>query len=213
MSLGYTLRVIPAIIAETPKELDEKLRRVLGFSKMVMLDVMDGVFVESRSINFTSDLPSGILYQSHLMVKDPLHYAETIRGKVDTAIIHIESISGIKEIEQIKKMDFNVFLALNPGTPASCVIPHLSLIDGVLIMTVEPGRYGAPFIHGCLNKVAEIKKIKPNLIIEVDGGMTPETASLAKLAGANLFASGSYIVNNSDPYRAFREIEMAVNSS
>ena len=145
MSLGYTLRVIPAIIAETPKELDEKLRRVLGFSKMVMLDVMDGVFVESRSINFTSDLPSGILYQSHLMVKDPLHYAETIRGKVDTAIIHIESISGIKEIEQIKKMDFNVFLALNPGTPASCVIPHLSLIDGVLIMTVEPGRYGAPF--------------------------------------------------------------------
>ena len=210
MSRGYKLTVIPAVIAETPAKLDERLRRVLKFSKIVMLDVMDGVFVQSRSLNFEIELPQDVLYQSHLMVSDPLSYAEKLRGKVDTIIIHLESISGIREVNLIKEMGFNVFLALNPGTSPSLAVPYIHLLDGVLIMTVEPGRYGAPFMRSCLNKITKLKKVDSNLVIEVDGGMNPDTARLAKLAGADLFASGSYIVNNSDPYRAFMAIETAI---
>jgi ribulose-phosphate 3-epimerase len=212
LSKGYTLTIVPAIIAETPEELNDKLRRVLPFSKIVMLDVMDGHFVRGRSLNFPCNLPSGVVYQSHLMVQDPVSHAVFFQEKVDTVIIHLESISSPKDLERIEETGLKVFLALNPSTSVSSLIPYIPLIDGVLVMTVEPGRYGAPFISECLNKIPEVKTIKPGIIVEVDGGLNPETVKLAKLAGADLFASGSYIVNASDPLNAFLELQRAIES-
>ena len=87
--------------------------------------------------------------------------------------------------------------------------PRLGEIDGVLVMTVEPGRYGAGFLPWTLEKVRALRVMSSQVTIEVDGGMNPENARAARQAGADVFASGSYIVGSEDVGRAFRELEEA----
>jgi ribulose-phosphate 3-epimerase len=84
-------------------------------------------------------------------------------------------------------------------------------IDGVLIMSVEPGQYGAKFIPETLKKIHYIKKRGNNLLVEIDGGMNPITARRAYLAGADIIASGSFIINNENVAKAINELEMAAS--
>ncbi|MDX1314429.1 MAG: ribulose-phosphate 3-epimerase, partial [Eudoraea sp.] len=83
------------------------------------------------------------------------------------------------------------------------VKPYLNELDGVLIMSVHPGQYGATFLPEQLEKVKEIRSINNAITIEVDGGMNDKTMRLAVDAGANQIASGSYILKNSDPKAAY----------
>jgi ribulose-phosphate 3-epimerase len=77
-------------------------------------------------------------------------------------------------------------------------------------MTVVPGQYGAPFVEDALNTVKHIRKLYPNLPIEVDGAMNPENAKKAKAAGANIFASGSYLMKSTDLPASLKTLGEAV---
>jgi ribulose-phosphate 3-epimerase len=203
--------VIPAIIAETQYELTYRLQRVIDFSEVIMLDVMDGKFVEANSLNFEPELPKKLTYQLHLMVRNPHEYALRLRGKAGTVIIHLESLKRPTELNNFRLLGFNIFIAMNPSTSVEDAFPYLDSVDGVLVMTVEPGRYGSPFLVKCLEKVTELKARMPKLVVEVDGGLNPKRAKMAKLHGAELFAVGSYIFNSSTPEKAFRELERSVS--
>jgi ribulose-phosphate 3-epimerase len=85
---------------------------------------------------------------------------------------------------------------LNPETPISKIENYLNQLDQVLIMTVNPGFYGSPFLPEMIKKISDLRKIKPDLDIEVDGGIVPNTIGLVNRAGANMFVSGSYIVKS-----------------
>jgi len=203
-------RVLPAIIAGSQDELDEMLGRLIGKVEWIMLDFMDGKFVPSKALMFKINLPKGFHYEAHLMVKEPFYYLEELRGKVDSVIIHIESDDFKKALGMARDLGYEVSAAINPSTPMKFLEEYLMDLDRVLVMTVEPGRYGAPFMSGALETVKHLRKLAPGLPIEVDGAMNPENARKAKEAGANIFASGSFLVKSSDFKHALRALEEAI---
>ena len=211
---GTATEVIPAIIAGDQVQLDERLDRVTGFAGHIMLDVMDGVFVPGRSLDFDYTLPKGPRYQAHLMVEDPLRRISRLVGKIETAIIHVEAVKDVQEaISVTGDHGLGSFLSINPDTPVDAVAPHLSRLDGVLVMTVQPGRYGSRFLPWCLKKVEALRAMDGELVIEVDGGMNPETAAMAVEMGADMVAAGSYVVASDDPENAHARLVEAVHAA
>lgn len=203
--------IVPAIIAKSQGELDMMLDRVRGRAKRIMLDVMDGEFVENVSLDFNFRLPRGFEYEAHLMVENPLDWVEAHGDKADMAILHVETLEDVRAaVDSVREGGLEVSLALNPETELNAVLPHLDEVDGVLIMTVKPGEYGAEFLPEALDKVRRLRGIDGAIPIEVDGGMNPGNARLARSAGATIFASGSYIFKSDDVDRAIRELREAV---
>jgi ribulose-phosphate 3-epimerase len=210
--MNTSRKIRPAIIAENQKELDTLLSLVEGKVDTVMLDFMDGKFVNQKSLNFDPILPDNFNYEAHLMVNDPISFIDDLSEKINRISAHIESVSEVDTvITKSRAKGLKISLALNPGTSLEKIIPHLDKIDGVLVMTVEPGRYGGEFLPDTLDKVRELRKFSDKLFIEVDGGMNPINAKAAKEAGADAFASGSYILKSGDIVGALRELEEAVS--
>lgn len=203
--------IVPAIIAGTQEELDLMLNMIQGNSERVMLDFMDGVFVPSKSLAFDIALPKGMDYEAHLMVHNPLDLIDKLYNPIKTIQLQVESLKNIGDaVNHAKNRGFDVYLALNPDTPITTVQSHLDSIDGVLVMTVQPGQYGSRFLPSALDKVKELREMNADLTIEVDGGMNPETVRLAMKAGANIFASGSYIMKSGDIGAAIKRLQEAV---
>jgi len=190
--------IIPAIIARTQKELDEHLSKVEGYSELVQLDIMDGTFVPNNSLYFDFDVSgNNISFEAHLMITDPMGWIEKNWWKVDTIIVHFESCQNPEDIIRfLKNKGKKIGFAISPETAVHNAKPYLDDIDQLLIMTVNPGFYGSKFLPETLSKIIEVRKIKPNLDIEVDGGVTPETIKSINDAGANMLVSGSFILKS-----------------
>jgi ribulose-phosphate 3-epimerase len=190
--------IIPAIIARTQEELDEKLDKVESYTELVQLDIMDEIFVPNNSLNFDFDISGrNISFEAHLMITDPMGWIEKNWWKVDTIIVHFESCEKPEDsIRFVKDKGKKIGFAINPETAVHNVKPYLDYIDQLLIMTVNPGFYGGKFLPETLCKISEVRKIKPDLDIEVDGGVTPETIRSINDAGANMLVSGSFILKS-----------------
>lgn len=204
-------KIIPAIIAKNQKELDQRLSKVLDYVDLIQLDVMDNKFVPNQSLNFNFKLPdSKCEYEAHLMINNPKIWIEKNIEKVDMVLVHYESCDNSNEIiKLVRKSGKKIGFVLNPETPVSKLNGILNDIDQVLIMTVNPGFYGSPFLNEMLVKISELRKLKPNLDIEVDGGITDATIDLVDKAGANMFVSGSFIVkadNVNDAINSLKKI-------
>jgi len=200
-------KIVPAIIAKNQNELNERLLKVKKYVDLVQLDVMDNKFVPNTSLFFDFSLPkTKCQFEAHLMVQDPEDWIEKYGYKVDTVLVHYESCNNPKKmIEQVKTDGKKIGFVLNPETPISKLTGFLNDIDQVLIMTVNPGFYGSPFLSEMLQKISDLRILKPRLDIEVDGGITNKTISFVDKAGANMFVSGSYIVKSDN-------VEEAINS-
>ena len=200
-------KIVPAVIAKNQNELNERLLKVKKYVDLVQLDVMDNKFVPNTSLFFDFFLPkTKCQFEAHLMVQDPEDWIEKYGYKVDTVLVHYESCNNPKKmIEQVKTDGKKIGFVLNPETPFSKLTGFLNDIDQVLIMTVNPGFYGSPFLSEMLQKISDLRILKPRLDIEVDGGITNKTISFVDKAGANMFVSGSYIVKSDN-------VEEAINS-
>lgn len=204
--------IIPAIIAKTQSKLDEILDKIVGKFSRVMLDFMDGEFVPNKSLDFDFKLFSGFEYEAHLMVRKPLDWIRRIEDKVDVAILHMETLQDIEaEIDYVKNRGLKVTLAINPETKVECVFPYLDEVYCILVMTVVPGKYGGEFLQETLEKVKTLREIDGEIQIEVDGGMNPKNARLAKIFGANVFASGSYLLQSENIDEAIRRMRESIS--
>jgi len=195
--------IIPSLIAKSQKELNERFNKVRKHFNVFQLDVMDEKFVKSKSLVFDFKLPKNKKYEAHLMVSNPKDWIKKNHQKAHMIIFHVESTKNPLEIiKLIKSKKRKVGIALNPKTKVKEIIPYLNSINKVLIMTVESGKYGSSFQPLMLRKVRELRKLKPKLDIEVDGGMNEKTIGLAYRAGATSFISGSYLQNSKDVKKA-----------
>jgi len=201
-------KIIPAVIAKSQKEFKEKINKVKDFVDIIQLDFMDGEFVPNKSINFDFKIPSSDCeFEAHLMIQDPLKWVEKHYKKVDTILVHFESCKDPQKVIDIaKKKVKRIGFVLNPETPIDYIQNFLDDIDQVLIMTVNPGFYGSPFLSEMIDKIKKLRKKCPNLDIEVDGGITDKTIGLVNGAGANLFVSGSYIVKSDNVKKAIENL-------
>ena len=202
-------KIIPSIIAKNQKEFDECFEKIKSLSPVFHLDVMDGKFVRNKSLLFDLTLPRA-KYHIHLMVHNPEKYIEIIHSKAETIIFHLESVikkEGVERvIKLIKKKKKKVWIALSPKTRSREVEPFLDSIDGVLIMTVAPGKYGERFLSRSLIKVKEIRSLNEEIDICVDGGINDKTIKKAVKVGANLFVVGSYLQDAEDVKKTVKEL-------
>lgn len=205
-------KIIPAIIAKSQKEFEEKINKVKDFVDIIQLDIMDAEFVPNSSIDFDFKIPSSYCkFEAHLMIQDPLGWVEKYYMRVDTILVHIESCKDPEKVIYIvKKKGKQIGFVLNPETPIESIEKFLDDIDQVLIMTVNPGFYGSAFLPEMLKKVKILRNIRTDLDIEVDGGVTDKTIKLVNESGANLFVSGSYIVNSDNVQKSIDNLEKIV---
>jgi len=203
--------IVPAIIAKEQSQIDSMLDKVKGKVERIMVDVMDDQFVPNTSLDFDFKLPTGFEYEAHLMVRNPLDWVRENGDKVDIVIIHIETLEDVGEsIEFVKKRGSKVSLAMRPETQVDTVLDHIREIDGVLVMTADPGHYCEVFLSNTLDKIKKVREFDENIPIEVDGCMDPENVKFASSAGANVFATGSYIFKSDDIDKALRELRDAI---
>ena len=167
------------------------------------LDIMDGHFVPNISfgpavVQALRPL-SKLTFDVHLMCARPDILLEPFaKAGADRMTIHLELGAQVASlIWKIRSLGKQVGLAINPPTSMSELEPHLERVDSVLIMTVNPGFGGQEFIHSQLRKIeAAAERIARSgrvIDLEVDGGITPETARLARAAGANLLVAGTSV--------------------
>jgi ribulose-phosphate 3-epimerase len=189
------------------------LARLGGSVEQVMLDIMDGRFVPNTSLDFDFQLLSSFEYEAHLMVENPSEYMEKLVERVDWAILHIETLKNPEaEIRYFKENGFKVSLAANPGTPIEDILPHLETLDGILVLTVDPGQHGAEFKPETLEKIRRMRGLGVTLPIEVDGGVNPDTIHEIKNAGADVFACGSYLIKGDDVAKGIQSLREALGN-
>ena len=145
------------------------------------------------------------------MVEKPSEYVDALAGRVDWAILHVESLENPgAEILFYKERGFRVSLAANPGTPIEEILPHLGFLDGILILTVNPGQHGAEFKPETLEKIRRLRGLGVRLPIEVDGGVNPDTIPGIRDAGADVFACGSYLMKFDDVAEGIQSLREAL---
>lgn len=173
----------------------------------IHVDVMDGKFVENKTMPFR-EMKNISKYTSkrldvHLMVENPEKYIEEYAMLNSEYItIHLEIENPEKYLQKIKEYGIKAGLAIKPGTNINNVIPYLPLLDLILIMSVEPGKGGQKFLEDTPKRIKELRKIinkyKFDILINVDGGINNETVGSCKSAKANMIVSGSYIINSTN---------------
>ncbi|MBI3459122.1 ribulose-phosphate 3-epimerase [Candidatus Azambacteria bacterium] len=196
--------IIPAIIAQDFKELQDKINLVEFCVDWVQIDVIVGIFVTSLNWNNPSEiknLKTQINIEVHLMIDQPeLVIDSWINSGAKRILVHYESTKKLDEvIDKIKKAGLEVGIVLKMETPIEVLDNFIDKIDVIQLMgIVEIGFYGQPFDHRVLKKISTLRKIYPNVIIEIDGGVTLEKAEALVKAGVNRLVAGSAIFKSND---------------
>ena len=201
------VKIAPSILSADFSDLKNEIIRLdEAKADMIHLDVMDGQFVPNltfgpcviKSIRPYTNLP----FDAHLMVENPDKMIEWFAlAGADIITIHAEVCPHLdKTLDAIHKLGIKAGVALNPSTSEKVLEYVLDKLDLILVMTVNPGFGGQKFMNNQLEKIAKVKKMIGNrdIILSVDGGINPMTASEAIAAGADMLVAGSAVFAGDD---------------
>ena len=205
------IKLAPSILSADFSSINEEIKEVEKFSDLIHVDIMDGIFVPPTTVDaeFVKKINTKVPLDVHLMVHEPSdsYIKEFIDAGASSITIHREACRNPRhQIDFIRQNKINAAISIKPKTSIDAIKPYLDMIDMVLVMTVEPGWAGQKFINETMEKVRELRHLKPNMDIEVDGGINPMTARIAYDEGANVFVAGSAIFGKKDRAAAINEI-------
>ena len=213
----------PSILSADLNRLSEQIKIVeQNGADFIHVDVMDGHFVPNltfgpmmvKAVKRVTDLP----VDAHLMVNDPMKFIEWFaRAGARYITIHQEACVHLdRAVNHIQSLGCKAGVSLNPATPVETVRHLLTRVDLVLVMSVNPGFGGQQFIPYALEKIRQLAQMRKeqnaSFLIEVDGGINPQTARQVLQAGADVLVAGNAIFNAPSVADACRELKKLTRS-
>ena len=217
-------RICPSILSADFSRLGDEIASVArAGADFLHVDVMDGQFVPNltfgpilvSAMRRLTSLPLDV----HLMIVDPLRHLEAFaKAGADHLIVHLEAVQDpVRSLREIRARGLRAGLSIKPETPLKPYLEALPECDIALVMTVEPGRGGQPFLEGSVKRIAAVREAIDrrglDCLLGVDGGIAPETAARAARAGADTFIAGNSIFCAGDPPEALRALRQSVGIS
>jgi ribulose-phosphate 3-epimerase len=199
--------IAPSLLSADFGNLERDVRRMdASAAAWHHVDIMDGVFVPNlsfglpvvKAIKKAATKPLDV----HLMIVDPDRYIHAFRDAgADHLTVHVEACTHLhRTLQAIRQAGMRPGIAVNPHTPISALESIVSEADLVCLMSVNPGFGGQKFIEHTYEKVRELRALAgPELLIEIDGGVTLENAPLLLAAGANVLVAGNTVFGAPDP--------------
>ncbi|MFT4312275.1 MAG: ribulose-phosphate 3-epimerase [Candidatus Woesearchaeota archaeon] len=204
------ITIYPSVIAKTHMQI-RQIYKDISFAKTLHLDVMDGVFVKNHSLLCTLSAVRKHACEAHLMVQHPLLHVRRF-SFCKRVYMHVESENVQKAIALAKKLGVQVGLALSPKTPLKSLEQYTGF-DSILLLTVNPGSYGAPYIASRKTFAKKVREQYPKKRIIIDGAMTPPRIESFIPFGITHFVMGSYLQKATDKRQTIRTIVQQVKEN
>lgn len=211
------MQVIPAVNCGDFECVKEKLK-IISFlkSRWVHFDAADGKFTRAKTWNEPAKIRNpkseiqNLQIEAHLMVRRPENHIQPwIKAGAKRIILPVEAITlkSFLKVQKLWRKRAETGLSIGPQTDLKKILPFLPHLKFIQFLAVKPGWAGQNFQLTTLVKIQRLKKLKPSVMIEADGGINLKTARLVKKAGAGIVISASYIFNSKNPRAAFQALK------
>lgn len=212
------MKVSPSLLAADFLHLDKEIEMINSSeADFLHLDIMDGVLVPNISFGFPvlKDVANACRkpLDVHMMTVHPENWISQV-SKLGATIMNVHQEACLhlySTVQHIHEAGMKAGVTLNPATPVEMLTDIMADLDLVLIMSVEPGFGGQPFIRHTLEKVRKLKEMRDasgsKALIEIDGGVNEKTGAELAMAGADILVAGSYVFGTIEPHAAIRTLK------
>jgi len=195
-----SVEILPAILSKTSSDYHQKLKAIEPLADWVQIDVVDNIYARNQTIDekVVASIRTSLNLEIQLMVEHIENWVDRfVKLRPGRIIVPLESTrEPIQLIRHLKQHGIPFGFSLEPKTSVEALQHLIDKIDVALLLAVHPGFSGQHFAFRVLDKIRALRAMRPDLVIEIDGGIEPDTAAKCAAAGANILASGSYIFQN-----------------
>lgn len=201
--------IAPAVLAEEPHAFREQMERIQPFAERIQIDLTDGDFVQSRTIELEQVWwPYSVLADLHLMYRRPMEYLhQVIKLRPHMVIVHAEAeVHHMYLAAELHKADIKAGLCILQDTPVDNVKQIMHSFDHLLIFSGSLGQFGGEASLGLLDKVSEVRNYYPDIEIGWDGGINDQNAKPLATGGVDVLDVGGFIQHSENPSAAYQAL-------